>query len=113
MWMGRLTQVLGIGLIVAAFGQYGSANNVWINLAAGIVVSGLGLLARRLRPKLGKVIALLGLVLVVVALVPPFMVQFRQVWIDGLAGLAVWICGWRLVAGESGGPWRLKDRPVF
>jgi len=113
MWLGRLIEVLSLGLIVAAFGNFGSGNNVWNNLGVGLSVFGLGFLSRRLRPRLGKATALLGLALVVVAFVPPLMVQYRQVWVDGLAGLAIWFCGWRLVAGESGGPWRLKDRPVF
>ena len=113
MWQGRLLELLGIWLIVAAFGHYGSGTNGWINIATGFVVAGLGLFLRKLRPRLGLTVSVLGLLLMVLAFVHPLMVQFRQVWVDGLAGLAVWFCGWRAVAGESGGPWRMKDRPVW
>jgi len=113
MWQGRLLEVLGIWLVVAAFGHFGSGTNGWINIGTGIVVGLLGLLLRKIQPRLGPTAAVLGLVLMALALVPSLMVQFRQVWIDGLAGFAIWFLGWRVVASESGGPWRLKDRPVY
>jgi hypothetical protein len=113
MWRGRVLEILGIWLIITGFMHHSVDTTAWINIITGGVVTIFGASLRNSKPWQGLTAAILGLLLLFMALVPSFRTHHINIWIDGIVGLLVWFCGWRIVSSELGGPWRLKDGPVY
>jgi hypothetical protein len=113
MLWGRLLQIVGVGLVISAFAHFSVNTNSWVTLIGGVAIAFAGFGIRRFRPGLGVAILAVGAVLAVLAFVHPLMVQWRQIWVDGLAGVAAWLGGWWIVRSESRGPWHLGNRPSF
>ncbi len=113
MWKGHILEILGLGLIVTAFLRYDPSTTAWINVAGGAVIAVLGTSLWHTASRRGLAANVLGLTLLVTALIPPLRSHGINIWIAGLGGVMAWMLGRRVVASESGGPWRLKDRPVY
>lgn len=113
MWKGHLLELLGLGLIVTAFLHYDSSTTAWIDAAAGGLIALVGTLLWHYSPRRGLTANILGVALLVIALIPVCRGHSCNMWIAGIAGVIAWSLGRRVVASESGGPWRLKDRPVY
>jgi hypothetical protein len=112
MWKGRSLELLGLWLVVAALMHYSADSTAWINIFTGGVVAIIGASLLQSRAWQGLTAGIAGMILFFLAFVPALRVHSVNLWIDGVVGLLVWFCGWRIVASEIGGPWRLKDGPV-
>jgi arginine exporter protein ArgO len=113
MWKGHILEILGLGLVVTAFLHYDPSTTAWINVAAGAVIAVLGTSLWHTASRRGLTANILGLALLLAALIPPLRIHHVNTWIAGLVGVMAWMLGRRVVASESGGPWRLKDRPIY
>ena len=113
MWRGRLLEILGLGLIVTAFMHFTGSMTGWVDAVAGcsIALIGTSLWNRYPWPALWANLA--GLIVLVAALIPSYHTPATNVWVVTIVGVITWIVGLRIVAQESGGPWRLKNRPVY
>lgn len=113
MWRARLLEILGLWLMVTAFVHHSLDTTMWINIYTGGAVAIIGASLRHSSPWQGLTAGIFGLLLLFTAFLPFFRIHQVNSWVDGVGGFLVWFCGWRIVARESGGPWRLKDRPVY
>ncbi len=113
MWRGRLLEVLGLGLIVTAFMNFTGSTTGWIDAVAGCLIALAGTSLWRSTPRPALVANVTGLCILMAAMIPPFRSHSYNIWIATCLGLTTWVVGWHIVAAESGGPWRLKDRPVY
>ena len=113
MWKGHLLELLGLGLIVTAFLHYENSTTAWIDAAAGGLIALIGTSLWHQTPRRGLVANILGVVLLVMALIPQLHIHEANIWIGSIGGIIAWSLGRRVVASESGGPWRLKDRPIY
>ncbi len=104
---------IGLWLIVASFMHHGSDTTALINMITGGVVAIVGASLRHSKPWQGVMTVFVGAVLFITAFLPSFRIHPINQWINGIGGFLVWFCGWRMVASEMGGPWRLKDGPVY
>jgi cell division protein FtsW (lipid II flippase) len=113
MWKGRVLELIGLWLMVTALMHHSPDSTAWINIFTGGVVAifGASLLHSKAWQGLTAVVA--GAFLFFLAFVPSFRAHNINLWVDSVVGIVVWFCGWRIVASEIGGPWRLKDGPVY
>jgi len=112
MWKGHLLEILGLGLIVTAFTHYGNATTAWVNVVGGGVIALIGTSLWNSAGRRGFITNILGLTVMAAACIPPLTSHSRNIWLAAIAGGISWIIGHGVVASESGGPWRLKDRPI-
>lgn len=113
MLQGRILEILGLGLIVTAFMHNDGPTTTLVNAVAGGVIALMGVFLWKEKPKPAQLTNLFGLLLLVVAFLPPLRSHAYNIWIAGCCGFGAWFVGWRVVASEKGGPWRLKDRPIY
>ncbi len=113
MWRGKLLEVLGLGLILTAFIHLTGSTTGWVGAVAGCLIVLVGTSLWHSIPRPATVANVAGLCLVVTALIPAFRIHGNNLWVAAIAGVITWAMGWRIVTEESGGPWRLKDRPMY
>lgn len=113
MLKGNLLEILGLGLIVTAFLHLESSTTAWLNVGAGVLIAAIGTSLWPSASRLGIVANLVGVALMVAALIPLLRVHGVNTWIAGIAGALAWGVGHKVAVSESGGPWRLKDRPLY
>ena len=113
MWRGRMLQILGLMLIVTAFGHYREISTSLINATTGLTIALIGSTYWPQVQRRAIFVNALGLTLLLLALIPPLQAHATNHWLAGCGGAVVLFTGWRITISESGGPWRLKDRPVF
>jgi len=113
MWRGRILEIIGLWLIFNAFMQRTPETTALVNMCTGGMVAILGVSLRHVNAWHGLTVGIAGALLIVMAFVSPFTVHYINLWGDLIAGILVWLCGKRIVSSEIGGPWRLKDGPVY
>ncbi len=113
MLKGNLLEILGLGLIVTAVMHLESSTTAWLNVGAGVLIAAIGTSLWNSASRLGMAANIVGVALMVVALIPLLRVHGFNIWIAGVAGVMAWGVGHQVAASESGGPWRLKDRPLY
>lgn len=113
MWKGRALEFLGLALIVTAFMHNDGSTTTLVNAVCGGAIALVGTSLWRDKQRHALVANVMGLFLIVAAFLPPLGIHAYNIWIAGCCGLVAWFVGWRVVASESGGPWRLMDRPTF
>lgn len=113
MWKGHLLELVGLGLIVTAFMHHDSSTTAWVYAGSGGLIAVVGSSLWHRTPRRGLVANILGVALMVMALIPPLRSHACAIWIAPIAGVVAWSLGRKVVASESGGPWRLKDRPIY